>query len=218
MDRESFRSLVGADTVIPMTKGSIGRAGTAWPAQMPDDTGSGEIRQAGSGLGLRPDFVSRHLPDKPIASARLCLTFRGLPAPGVGASPMPRSSCGGHLQRGPGRAGCFGMFEGKTMSIPTSSSPGLTRGSSQPRHPLQVRLDGRIKSGHDDGEASDDIARECSPSPSHQAERTRTRRPGPTAALPALCAPAARCYSGAIRGRPRGHAHPSRSFKCLKSK
>jgi len=82
-------------------------ARTATLAQMPDDTGSGGLRQAGSGLGLRPDFVSRHLPDKPIASARLCLTFCGLPAPGSEPRRCRVVHRGGCLQRGPGRAGCF---------------------------------------------------------------------------------------------------------------
>jgi hypothetical protein len=48
--------------------------------------------QAGSGLGQRPDFVSRHLPQNPIALARPCLINRGRPAPG--RSLANAASCG----------------------------------------------------------------------------------------------------------------------------
>jgi hypothetical protein len=49
---------------------------------MPAPADSGKGGQAGSGLGQRPDLVSRTLPKTPIAGEAPSLTDCGLPAPG----------------------------------------------------------------------------------------------------------------------------------------
>ena len=247
MDRESFRSLVGADTVIPMTKDRsvAGGNGNARP----------NAKQGRQWLSCAGRFRTRSkaglckspLPDKPIASARLCLTLMRTTRSGTEPRRCRVLHRGGvcrEVRVAPDVLACaepqmidrgFPLPLRERVRQEVKGGP-RTPSSRQPPHPalratFSARGEGRAPpasprvarlewmAGSSPAMTAERLAMASLHRPSwHQAERTRTRRPGPTAARPALCAPAGRCYSGAIRGRPRGHAHPSRSFQCLKSK
>ena len=152
MERESSRSLVGADTVIS-TASRIDRSGSE-SCSCRFNASPSRQRQAGADrFRTRPKAgcVSRHLPSPDRIGEALSHLMRT-----TRSGTEPRQ-CRVHSRRQsqhhPGRAGGFGAAAAAPLSpISRSSSPGLTRGPSRRCGKKRTWLGGRVRPGQGNGE------------------------------------------------------------------